>query len=89
MIDDVATLRQRLEQRAADQRARQETEAADLRARNRAAAAGMPLSQAIVDGLRAAGINPAWVRFTEAGHTLEGGRRTKDRDVPPIPGVHR
>jgi hypothetical protein len=77
-MTDVTELRARIERLAVDQRAKRKTAAAD-----------MPLSQAIVDGLRAAGINPAWVRFTEAGHTLEGGRRTKDRDVPPIPGVHR
>jgi len=77
-MTDVTELRARIERLAVDQRAKRKTAAAD-----------MPLSQAIVDGLRAACINPAWVRFTEAGHTLEGGRRTKDRDVPPIPGVHR
>ena len=77
-MTDVTELRARIERLAVDQRAKRKTAAAD-----------MPLSQAIVDGLRAAGINPAWVRFSEAGHTLEGGRRTKDRDVPPIPGVHR
>jgi hypothetical protein len=77
-MTDVTELRARIERLAVDQRAKRKTAAAD-----------MPLSQAIVDGLRAAGINPAWVRFTEEGHTLEGGRRTKDRDVPPIPGVHR
>jgi hypothetical protein len=77
-MTDVTELRARIERLAVDQRAKRKTAAAD-----------MPLSQAIVDGLRAAGINPAWVRFTEAGHTLEGGRRTKDRDVPLIPGVHR
>jgi hypothetical protein len=77
-MTDVTELRARIERLAVDQRAKRKTAAAD-----------MPLSQAIVDGLRASGINPAWVRFTEAGHTLEGGRRTKDRDVPLIPGVHR
>ena len=77
-MTDVTELRARIERLAVDQRAKRKTAAADMR-----------LSQAIVDGLRAYGIHPAWVRFTEAGHTLEGGRRTKDRDVPPIPGVHR
>ena len=77
-MTDVTELRARIERLAVDQRAKRKTAAAD-----------MPLSQAIVDGLRAAGINPAWVRFTEAGHTLDGGRRTKDRVVPSIPGVPR
>jgi hypothetical protein len=46
----------------------------------------MPESAAIVDDLRKH-LDVAWVRMTENGQTLEGGKRTKDREVPPIPGV--
>ena len=59
------------------------------RARREATRALMPESAAIVDALRAAGISPAWLRLKENGKTVEWGRRTEDREVPPIPGVRR
>lgn len=47
----------------------------------------MPASADLVDSLRAAGLEIAWVRLTENGQTQEGGKRTKDKATPPIPGV--
>ena len=48
--------------------------------------AAMPEATAFIDALRKNGIDPPWVSFTESGLTLEGGKRTKDRDVPRVPG---
>jgi hypothetical protein len=69
---------------AAIQRAHKRAE--EGRAKRDRARETMPESAAIVDDLRKH-LDVAWVRMTENGQTLEGGKRTKDREVPPIPGV--
>ena len=54
---------------------------ADYKRRNREL---MPETAAIIDGLRAVGISPAWGKFKENGRTVEFGERS-ERYVPPIP----
>lgn len=60
--------------------------ASDKRERMRAA---MPATAAIVDEFRAKFGGVAWLDIREGEQRVTAGTRTKDRDVPPIPGVPR